>query len=164
MPDWITHIAVAYILCTILGFKFREFNTSNTVLAMVGAVIPDFIKVGIITEYMGFGVWDFIAPIHLPIGSFIIAAMLSLLFKEKKTVFLFLSLGVVTHYGLDLLLRNVSGGIYLFYPLYWGQWQLGLVATDDFTISIIALMVAVFVYIIYRLRLRLVIRSKLEDG
>jgi len=52
MPDWITHIAVAYILCTLLGFKYKEFNTGNTVLAMVGSVIPDFIKVGIITEYL----------------------------------------------------------------------------------------------------------------
>lgn len=152
MPDWITHIAVAYILCTLLGFKYKEFNTGNTALTMVGSVIPDFIKVGIITEYLGIGVWDFIAPIHLPIGSFIIAGILSLFFKERKTAFLFLSLGVITHYGLDLLLRNVSGGIYLFYPLYWGQWQLGLVATDDFTISMVALIVAVVVYMISRLR------------
>lgn len=148
MPDWITHIAVAWTLCTILGFKYKQFNTTNTVLVMVGAVIPDAVKVGMIIEYLGYGTWDFITPLHLPMGSLIITAMITLLFKEKKTVFLFLLLGLATHFGLDLLLMNVTGGITLFYPFYWGQWQLDLVATNDYNITIVALAVALVVYLI----------------
>lgn len=146
MPDWITHIAAAYILCTLLGFKYKQFNTSNTVIAMVGALIPDIIKINIILEYLGFNLWDFLNPIHLPIGSFIIAGMISLFFEEKKVVFLFLSLGVVTHYALDVLL--VGGGMYLLYPFYWGHWQFELIPNTDFTITIFALILALMVYII----------------
>lgn len=118
MPDWITHIAAAYILCTILGFKYKQFNTSNTVIAMVGALIPDIIKINIILNYLGYNFWNLLTPIHLPIGSFIIAGMISLLFEEKKTVFLFLSLGVVTHYALDVLM--VGSGMYLLISLLLG--------------------------------------------
>lgn len=150
MPDWITHIAVAWTLCTIMGFKYKQFNPANTALAMVGSVLPDLIKISILTEYLGYGVWDFIAPIHLPAGSLVIAAMVAIFFKEKKTVFLFLAFGLITHYGLDLLLRNISGGIYLFYPFYWGQWQLGWIATDDYHITILALAVAFLVYLVSR--------------
>ncbi len=154
MPDWVTHIAVAYTLCTILGFKYREFNTANTVLVMVGAVIPDVVKVGIIADILGYGVWDYLWPIHLPVGSLIVAGMMSLLFQDKKKTLLFFTLGVATHYGLDLLLFNVSGGIALFYPFYWGQWQLDLVTTDSYYTTIIALVLALVVFLISRWKIK----------
>jgi hypothetical protein len=148
MPDWITHIAVAYTLCTLLGIRYKQFNTANTVLVMVGAVIPDMVKVGMIFDFFNMGIWDYIRPIHLPIGSFIIITILALLFKEKKSVFLFLLLGVITHFGLDLLL--IGWGITLFYPFYWGQWQLGLVATDDYILTFISLVLALVAYLLSR--------------
>ena len=146
MPDWITHIAAAYILCTILGFRYKQFNTSNTVIAMVGALIPDIIKANIILNYLGYNFWNLYTPIHLPIGSFIIAGMISLFFQEKKTVFLFLSLGVVTHYALDVLM--VGPGMYLSYPFYWGHWQFELISTTDFNVTIITVIVAFIVYLV----------------
>ncbi|MCE5213849.1 MAG: metal-dependent hydrolase [Methanobacterium sp.] len=150
MPDWITHIAVAYTLCALLGLKYKQFNTPNTVLVMIGAVIPDLVKVGMIFDYLGSGVWEYIWPLHLPIGSLIITTIMALLFKEKKSAFLFLLLGMVTHFGLDLLLENVGGGIILFYPFYWGGWQLNLVATDDYHITIISLVLALLAYLVSR--------------
>jgi hypothetical protein len=153
MPDWITHIAVAYIICTLLSFRYPAFNTPNTVLALVGAVIPDFVKMGLIADLLGFGVWDYLWPIHLPVGSFIIAGIISLLFKDKKTAFLFLSLGVVIHFALDLLLYNVSGGIALFFPLYWGAWQMDLFTTENLYVTLMALITAFLVFIIKNRRI-----------
>ena len=150
MPDWITHIAVAYTLCTILGFKYKQFNTANTVIAMVGSILPDLVKVGLVGEYFGFGIWNFLWPIHLPVGSLIIAGIISLLFQNKKTTFLFLSLGVATHYVLDMLNYNVSGGMALLYPFYWGQWQFHLISTDNFYLPLAALLLALIVYLISR--------------
>ena len=151
MPDWIAHIAVAWTLCTVLGFKYKQFNQGNAAIAMLGSVVPDFIKISIITEYLGVATWDFITPIHLPLGSVIIAAMMSLFFKERKVVFLFLTLGIITHYALDLLETDLSGGMYLLYPLTWNQWQLGLISTDNYQVTIISVIVALVVYIIYRI-------------
>jgi hypothetical protein len=148
MPDWITHIAVAWILCTVIGFKYKQFNPSNTAIVMVGAILPDFVQIG------SLGIWSFVEPLHIPIGTLIIAAMISLAFQEKKMVFLFLILGFTTHYALDLLETSINGGIYLFYPLYWGQYQFGLIPTDDYIITIISLILVFIVYLISRYHIK----------
>lgn len=148
MPDWITHIAVAYTVCTIIGFKFKQFNNSNTVIAMIGALVPDIFKIGIIIEFLGSSIYDYLTPLHLPVGSLIMGGIISLFFQEKKTVFLFLVIGIITHYALDLLLISLGNGITLFFPFYWGQYQLELVPNDDYKISILAVAVAVVVYLI----------------
>ena len=51
MPDWLAHILVAYILCCILGIKFKVFNKENTAIVMVGALIPDIVKVGLLFDF-----------------------------------------------------------------------------------------------------------------
>lgn len=150
MPDWISHIAAAYILCTLLGFRYRQFNTANTVLAMIGAVLPDVVKLGLIFEFFGYDLFDRIWAVHLPVGSVIIAGMVSLFFQDKRTAFLFLVLGLTTHFVLDLLLYNVSGGIALLFPFYWGQYQLDLITTDNYYVTLVFLLLALTVYLISR--------------
>ncbi|HML06468.1 MAG TPA: hypothetical protein VK426_11890, partial [Methanobacterium sp.] len=86
MPDWVAHVLVAWTLCTILGFKYKQFNTPNTVIVMIGALLPDIFKIVIPLQYSGIYIADFINPIHLPIGSLIIASIIALFFKERKMV------------------------------------------------------------------------------
>lgn len=148
MPDWIVHLGVAYIICTVLSYRYKIFDTPNTVLVMVGSVIPDLVKLGIITDLLGYGLWDYLWPIHLPIGGFIIAGIISLLMKDKKTAFLLLAMGVVLHFLMDLLLYNVSGGITLFFPFYWGSWQMDLFTTENIYPAILISIVALVVYLI----------------
>lgn len=148
MPDWITHIAVAWILCRLLRYRYRSFNPENTMLVMVGALIPDIVKVAIPFQAMGWNIWNIIEPVHLPAGSFIIAGMASLLFHDRKTAFSMLGLGVFTHYILDLTLKNVGQGIYLFYPFYWGSWQLGWTTSEDYHVTAAALVLALLLYIV----------------
>ncbi|MEN4005939.1 MAG: hypothetical protein PQ964_01035 [Methanobacteriaceae archaeon] len=52
MPDWITHVLVAWTICTVSGF-FKQFNPANTVICMVGALIPDVYKIVIPLEFLG---------------------------------------------------------------------------------------------------------------
>lgn len=150
MPDWITHIVVAWTICRILRFKYSEFDAANTMIVITGALIPDLAKVVLGFKLLGIGDFEYFAPIHLPTGSFIIAGMISLLFPKKKKTFIFLGLGVFTHYALDLILEHVSGGIYLFYPFSWWQGQLDFTNSSDYLITILALAVAGLVYLIAR--------------
>jgi hypothetical protein len=153
MPDWLTHIVVAWSLCTIIGFRYKEFNPGNTAIVMLGALLPDAVKLAIPIQFLtGYDLSVLLTTIHMPVGSFILAAMLSLLFKEKRSIFLFLLLGILTHFGLDLLMGFYSGGIYLLYPLYWNQWQIGLISTVDYKISLLAIIIAIYVYLIARIR------------
>jgi len=39
MPDWLAHVLFAYVLCSVLGTKFKLFTKPNTALVMVGALI-----------------------------------------------------------------------------------------------------------------------------
>ena len=44
MPDWVTHIAAAWIICRVLRFNIKSFGPENTVLVMIGALVPDIVK------------------------------------------------------------------------------------------------------------------------
>jgi hypothetical protein len=147
MPDWMVHVAVAWSLCRILRLHYGEFNQANTVLVMVGSIFPDAIKISIPLELLGFDLWNYIYVFHLPVGSFLLAGIFSLFFQEKREAFLFLSLGIITHYLLDLLLIQVGYGMSLFYPLSWMGFTLNLVPNDDYYITIVALVVALVVYL-----------------
>lgn len=146
MPDWITHIVVAWTLCMILEFKFKQFTTENTVIVMIGALIPDIFKIYILLELIRIYKADFIAPIHMPVGSLIMVSIISLFFKEKKMVFMLLILGVTTHYALDSLLTYISGGMMLLFPFSWATWQIKIIPIDDYNTMIIALILAAIVY------------------
>ncbi len=152
MPDWIAHVLVAWISCTLLGFKYRQFNSANTVIAMIGSLIPDIIKVGMPLEWLNIYMWNYITPLHLPIGSVIIASIMALFFRERKLVFLFLLFGLLTHYLLDIFLINISGGMSLLFPLSWQGFQLGIIPTDDYYLTFITIIVALMVFAISKIR------------
>ena len=149
MPDWITHILAAWMICTILSFKYKQINPAYTVVCMVGALIPDTFKIVIPLGLMGIKAENFLMPMHLPIGSLLIAAIFTLFFKEKKKIVLsLLVLGVATHYALDLLLTNLSGGMALLFPFSWDTWALNIIPDDDWHITLLAMGLAVVVYVV----------------
>jgi len=150
MPDWLTHILAAWIICKLLRIKFRAFDSKNTAIVMVGALIPDIVKVGLLFDSLGMDVWDFIAPLHTPIGSMLSAALFSLLFKfeERKRIFSLLILGASTHLALDFLLMHVSGGMLMLFPFSWHGWQLGVIQCENYYVALIALLLACIIYII----------------
>lgn len=150
MPDWIVHLAVVWIVCRLLRLRYPQFNPANTVLVMVGSLFPDAIKISILAELAGYNVWDYIYVLHLPVGTFLLAGIAALFFQEKKMAFLFLSMGIVVHYLLDLLLIQVGYGMALFYPVNWTGFTLNLVPNDDYYITILALFLALMVYLVSR--------------
>jgi hypothetical protein len=150
MPDWLAHILFAYVLCKVLGIKFKVFNKENTAVVMIGSLIPDIVKIGLIFDLFSIDVWDFITPLHTPACSLLVAGLISLLFYEPTVVFLLLVLGFTTHYMLDLLLKHVSGGMLLLFPLSWEEYQLGLIQCDDYMITLVLVVLAVIVYAIIK--------------
>ena len=149
MPDRITHILAAWVLCTILSFKYKQINPAYTVVCMVGALIPDTYKIVIPLGLFGINAQNILMPFHLPVGSLIIASLFTLFFKErKKLVLSLLVLGVVTHYALDLLLINLDGGMALLFPFSWNTWALNVIPDDDFHITILAMGLTLVVYVV----------------
>jgi len=138
MPDWLAHVLFDYVLCKVLGVRFKVFSKGEYVaVVMIGSLIPDVIKIGLIFDLFDMYVWDFIYPLHTPIGSIFIAGLISLLFYESVTVFLLLIFGFTTHYMLDFLMGHVSGGMLLLFPFSWNRYQLGLIHCDDCRVAVI---------------------------
>ena len=148
MPDWITHILFPWTICTILGFKFKQFSQQNIAVVIMGALIPDIFKIYLVLRLIGIQGQSFLTPIHLPLGSILIAGIISLFFAERKLIFFFLTLGVFTHYALDLLM--LDGGMSLLYPFTPLKWQIGIISVTDYNLTIISIITASIVYYFYK--------------
>ena len=84
--------------------------------------------------------------------SLLIAAAVAFLFPRVKQAFLLLAVGVATHFGLALLMRHVSDGMKLLFPLSWQEWRLDVVTSGDYRMTIVAVAVAGLFYLVRRAR------------
>lgn len=128
MADLLTHVLVAYTLGIVLSWKYRWIKSHHVTMMMVGAAIPDLVRIRllipshVIEDLLGIPFsWD---PIHTLGGSILIVLILTMLFKEdansegSKRLFLVLFAGMVSHLFLDALLITASGHTYaIFWPL-----------------------------------------------
>lgn len=141
MPDWFTH--------TLVGWITGKTTKINIGLVVIGALIPDLVKVNLAFVWYSIDHHHFFDPIHTPIGAFIIAAIIALFFNDVKKAFIALGVGITTHFILDFLLVHVSGGMKLLFPLSWKEWQFYLIRSDDYWVTIIAILAATLVYLVY---------------
>ena len=150
MVDWLSHVLLAWIICQILSLKFKFFGGKNTAIVMVGALIPDLIKFGLLFQWMDIDIWAFIVPLHTPAGAIVSAAVISLFFEEKMNAFKLLLFGVATHFLFDLPLAHVSGGMRMLFPFHWAQYQVYIIPTDDYIVPILASAIALVIYVVKR--------------
>lgn len=138
MPDWITHIAVAYSLAIIVKAEKRE-------LVVLGALLPDlfklFLPLGVI---IGFGdiffLGNYFAPFHTLLGVVLTSALLSTFFDAPRRVLSLFLLGAFSHITMDSLL-------YPFGYENWGFWPLfkfdakGVIWSDSLLVPLTAVSV-----------------------
>ncbi len=141
MPDWLTH--------TLVGWITGKTTKMDIGLVVIGSLIPDLVKINLAFTWLGINHQQFFDPIHTPIGAFLIGGIIALFFKDAKKAFIALGIGITTHFILDFFLVHVSGGMKLLFPFSWGEWQYYLVNSDDYRMTIIALLAAILVYLIY---------------
>lgn len=112
VPDWITHVAVAYSLALLVNIKRRE-------LVVLGALLPDIFKVFLpLGVIIGFGddffLGNYFAPFHTLLGVSLTSALLSTFFNAPKKVVPLFLLGAFSHLIMDSLL----------YPFGYENWVL----------------------------------------
>ncbi len=134
MPDWVTHILAGWI-----SAKSTRLDVG---LVILGSLIPDLAKLDMIFTWVGLKHVHFFSFIHTPLVALLIGGCISLLFASKKA-FLALSLGIFTHFLLDGLLMNFSGGIRFLYPLSWEEFGLPLVKGDEYWLLLVFIVVFV---------------------
>ncbi len=142
MPDWIAHILVAWICSKLFQMRFKKISDKQIILVMVGAVLPDIVAVNYLTSWIGINASGFLLPFHTPVGSMIVAAIVSLMFSKNSRALYLMIAGIATHFALDALLLHAGGGMVLLFPFSW-TWgfQLNFIPSDSWipvTIGVLA--------------------------
>jgi len=146
MPDWLTH--------TLVGWITGKTTKMDIGLVVIGSLIPDLVKINLAFTWLGINHQQFFDPIHTPIGAFIIGGIIALFFEDAKKAFIALGIGITTHLILDFFLLHLSGGMKLLFPFSWEEWQYHLINSDDYRMTIIAVLAAILVYVIYYYNIR----------
>lgn len=141
MPDWLTH--------TLAGWITGKAIKMEVGLVVLGSLIPDLAYIKLAFLYIGVDLHHFLNPIHTPAGAFLIGGIFALFFEDTKKAFIPVGIGIITHFILDFFLVHVSGGMKLLFPISWSEWQYYLIRSDDYHMTIVAVLAAILVYIIY---------------
>lgn len=144
MPDWLTH--------SLIGWIIGKTTKQEISLLIIGALIPDITKLYLLFN-SGYNTMamDFFLPLHTPFGALLIALLISLFFQDITKAIISLVIGLASHFILDFFLINVSGGMPLLFPFNWDEWQYGLIRSDDYTMTIVALFATIIIYSFYYL-------------
>ena len=144
MPDWLTH--------TLIGWISGKITKLDISLVVIGALIPDLVKINIVFVWLRIDHLFLFEPIHTPIGAILIGGVISLFFKDCKKAFIALCFGITTHFILDFFLVHVTGGMKLFYPISWKEWQIYIIRSDEYLITVITIFLTILVFLYYYLK------------
>ena len=142
MADWFTH--------TLIGWITGKTTRTDIALVVIGSLLPDLSKLNIALSILGVSDSSLFDPLHTPIGALLIAGLIALIFPNLKKAFLALLLGLSTHFLLDFFLIHPHSSMTLLFPFSWEAWQIPVYTSDDYRVTILALVAALLIYIGYR--------------
>lgn len=122
MPDLLTHALIAFVLCTLLRWRYDWLTPPYVTVGMAGAFIPDIAKAGLVVDDTSvaalLGVPFDWYGIHTLGGAAVCVSIGAVLAAraERGRVLALLSLGAASHLLADALLLTASG---YSYPLLW---------------------------------------------
>ncbi len=154
MADLLTHVFVAFSVGILLSWRYEWINRDYITVIMLGAVLPDLTRIGLILEPAFienvFKIPFSWSPLHTLGGVFIIILILTLSVNKEysKPVFLLLALGAFTHLFLDALLLSTTGYSYsMFFPItLYNPPTPGLYLSTDIWPSIVSGFAALFIW------------------
>lgn len=165
MAEWLTHVFVAYALFTVVGWYVDWLDERWVVVGIVGSILPDFsrfkllVSNELITARTGIPFhWD---GIHTVGGVVLVSAIGAILFRKRRHQlrgFVLLLGGAFSHLLVDLPQRYADGqmltNIYLFPLPPWRPPTPGWYVSADRWIVVVALAVALVVFILDTYRSR----------
>jgi membrane-bound metal-dependent hydrolase YbcI (DUF457 family) len=122
MPDLATHIIVPYLANK--GFKL------SLPVVLLGAVLPDASRALLfVIPYQRYQ----LEALHTPFVSLLVIIAISLLFRPvcRRRMAAAMSLGVASHYLLDLFQHHFAGGYYWLFPFSLFRFEIGLINPED---------------------------------
>ena len=128
MPDWISHLLIAYIAINLLGIKNRK-------MVYIGALLPDVFKVFIPFSKI-FGITsmtclNFFAPFHTLFGVLLTGFFVSSFSVEWRRSYTLILLGAFLHMTADIFLYPWGSDMWSLYPLWIGDLGTGIFWSDS---------------------------------
>ncbi|MFW6196140.1 MAG: metal-dependent hydrolase [Thermoplasmatota archaeon] len=154
MADLLTHSLVAFSIGTMLSWRFKKINAQLITILMIGSVLPDLTRIGLILESTFIEKtlnipysWQ---PLHTLGGVVIVIAVLTLLVNKKNSRYVLplLSVGAFSHLFLDAFLIKVSGRSYtMFFPITTYNPEIpGFYLSTDMWPAVVAVITAFIIY------------------
>lgn len=146
MPDWITHLGIAYLLGRLI--KIRDIR-----LLLLGSVLPDIARLTYLSRISDLSEISLIAllePLHSPLIIVLMSLAIALLNQKPKAAFLILAFGSSIHLLLDMVVSAFGYPRLLLYPLSYKAFAINLFPHESIFsilligISSIALFHAIF--------------------
>lgn len=171
MADWLTHVLLAYAIFTLLGWGVEWLDGRWIAVGILGSLLPDLNRIQLllssetVSTTLGIAIdWE---GIHTLAGMVLLSLVGALLFearRDQRRALLALLSGALFHLLVDVPQSYADGytltNLYL-YPLPpWRFPTPGLYVSTDRWVAVVALVVAVAVYALDRLR---TYRRKSED-
>lgn len=152
MPDWLTHILIALIICELFKIKRKS-------LVLLGALLPDIIFKGVILGNL-FSIpltnlYWFLMPFHLPTGAFLFTVFLTPFFRyNQKKVFILITIGWISHLLADLTAKYLylftNEQALLLFPFSWKSFSFNLVWPEKYYLVLILSVIIYFTIIVFR--------------
>jgi hypothetical protein len=123
MPDWVTHLGMAYVAA-------RVVRVQEVSLVLLGAVLPDVMVPALILKGwlnlpLSWNVYAYLAPFQSLTMVSLFALAIALLHKRPGYCFLLVLGGALTHFALDVLETDFDCGVRVFYPFSFLTWAPG---------------------------------------
>ena len=153
MADWIAHLLLPWVVLKLWQLRSPKMSNGLIAVSMAGAILPDIFALAYPLSLLGIDAGAFLLPFHTPVGSLLVAAAASFLFKDKSKIFPMLVLGIASHFMLDALLAHVAGGMALLFPFNWTfGFQLGLLPSDSWIPALVGVVLATTLFVVLKLK------------
>lgn len=122
MAEWLTHVLVAFVIASVLAWRYESITGPLVTAAMVGALLPDLRKIYLAVPGESveatLGIPFSWAPLHSFGGIVICIAIIGILLpRDYRTIgVLMVSLGAFSHVFMDGLLYWPDG---LAFEMFW---------------------------------------------
>lgn len=124
MAELLTHVLVAYVVATVLSWRYESITTALVTAMMAGALFPDLRKIYLVVPGEAItatlGVPFSWAPLHR-LGGLVVCLLLAVVLvgrPQRRLTVALLSVGAFSHVFLDGLLYQVDGRVFrFFWPL-----------------------------------------------
>jgi hypothetical protein len=146
LPDWITHLGIAYG-----GTRLIDVDDFRPVL--LGAILPDVTRFAVILidffHLPAIATFTYLIPFHSLLITAIMAMAIALLFNKPLSYWRWLMLGALIHFALDEMEGPIGCGSTTFYPFYYGRpislwWDNGFIDTAIICVALVILILGLF--------------------